>query len=164
MKNFWLEKKQARTNGTDKSYIQIKSSYGSHLELVDLSGQIQHNSRYKEYARLEDSWERSLEPFDFESKEKHRGINLLTRSGHYFEMNDESTYPEIYGFKTPEKHTTSYTNEEDPPKITNRWKRVEIMSNMGTFIIMKDDTYCGKWNLKEENGRSITDQSIDESA
>lgn len=68
-------------------------------------------------------------------------------------------YPEICWWKTPEKHTIGYINEEEPPKCTNRWKRLEIFSSPGTSLIMKDDNLpCGQWAKKEEDGRIPEDQ------
>lgn len=50
MKNFWLEKKEART----KPFVKLRSAYGTSLEFVDLSQVSSAGGRYKEYARLKE--------------------------------------------------------------------------------------------------------------
>lgn len=55
------------------------------------------------------------------------------------------TFPNIYGFKTPEKHMMKMV---DGDALCNRkWKRIEIMSGCGNWMIFKDDHlhYCGQW-------------------
>lgn len=55
------------------------------------------------------------------------------------------TYPNIYGFKTPEKHMFKMVDGD--AKCNRRWKRLEIMSSCGNWIMMKDDHihYAGQW-------------------
>ena len=55
------------------------------------------------------------------------------------------TYPNIYGFKTPEKHMIKMVDGD--PKCNRKWKRFEIMSSCGNWIMMKDDHlhYAGQW-------------------
>lgn len=144
MKNFWLERKQDK-----KPFVKLRSSYGTTLEFVDLSHQIQHNNHYKEYERLKALPD---DAFDFESKEEYKGIQFRTSSGHNFVMTDDYqdfdlnsepepekvTWPHIYGFKTPDKHTIGNINE-DEPAYTKRWKRMEITSSMGATLIIKDN-------------------------
>jgi hypothetical protein len=59
------------------------------------------------------------------------------------------TYPNIYGFKTPEKHMIKMVDGD--PKCNRRWKRFEIMSGCGNWIMMKDDHlhYAGQWSHPE---------------
>jgi len=56
-----------------------------------------------------------------------------------------ATYPNIYGFKTPEKHMMKMVDGD--PKCNRKWKRVDIMSCNGNWMIFKDDHlhYCGQW-------------------
>ena len=56
-----------------------------------------------------------------------------------------ATYPNIYGFKTPEKHMMKMVDGD--PKCNRKWKRVEIMSGNGNWMIFKDDHlhYSGQW-------------------
>lgn len=58
----------------------------------------------------------------------------------------KTTWPHIYGFSTPEKHRLKM--DDGDPKCNRRWKRLEIMSSMGAYFLMKDDPYhhCGEWN------------------
>jgi len=55
------------------------------------------------------------------------------------------TYPNIYGFKTPEKHMIKMVDGD--PKCDRKWKRFEIMSSCGNWIMLKDDHlhYAGQW-------------------
>jgi hypothetical protein len=55
------------------------------------------------------------------------------------------TYPNIYGFKTPEKHMLKMVDGN--AKCNRRDKRIEIMSGCGNWFIMKDDHlhYGGQW-------------------
>ena len=55
------------------------------------------------------------------------------------------TYPNIYGFKTPEKHMVKMVDGD--PKCNRRWKRLEIMSSCGNWMMFKDDHihYSGQW-------------------
>lgn len=57
----------------------------------------------------------------------------------------KTTFPHIYGAKTPEKHM--WVMDDGDPKCNRRWKRIEIMSSMGHYFLMKDDPYhhCGEW-------------------
>jgi hypothetical protein len=87
-------------------------------------------------------------------KVRNRGIQLQSVSGHSFEMNDEyeATYPQIYGFKTPDKQQVKVDNDfidlsgvtqhnsryKEYDKCNKRWKRMEMISNNG-FFILKDD-------------------------
>ena len=56
-----------------------------------------------------------------------------------------TTYPNIYGFKTPEKHMFKMVDGD--AKCNRRWKRVEIQSGCGNWMIFKDDHlhYGGQW-------------------
>jgi hypothetical protein len=53
--------------------------------------------------------------------------------------------PHIYGFKTPEKHYIKMVDGD--PKCNKKWKRFEIMSSCGNWMMMKDDHlhYAGQW-------------------
>lgn len=57
----------------------------------------------------------------------------------------KTTWPHRYGLKTPEKHMISM--DDGDPKCNRRFKRLEIMSSMGHYFLMKDDPYnhCGAW-------------------
>jgi hypothetical protein len=55
------------------------------------------------------------------------------------------TYPNIYGFKTPEKHMLKMVDGD--AKCNRKWKRMELMSSCGNWMMFKDDHlhYCGQW-------------------
>jgi hypothetical protein len=57
-----------------------------------------------------------------------------------------ATYPHIYGFKTPEKHMLKMVDGN--AKCNRRWKRIEILSGCGNWMIFKDDHlhYGGQWS------------------
>ena len=56
-----------------------------------------------------------------------------------------TTYPNIYGFKTPEKHMLKMVDGN--AKCNRRWKRMEMLSGCGNWMIFKDDHihYGGQW-------------------
>lgn len=56
------------------------------------------------------------------------------------------TYPNIYGFKTPEKHMIKMVDGD--PRCNRKWKRLEIMSSCGNWMMFKDDHlhYAGQWS------------------
>ena len=56
-----------------------------------------------------------------------------------------ATFPNIYGFKTPEKHMVKMVDGDG--KCNRKWKRMEILSGCGNWMIFKDDHlhYCGQW-------------------
>lgn len=55
------------------------------------------------------------------------------------------TNPNIFGMKTPEKHYIKMVDGD--PKCNRKWKRFEIMSSCGNWIMLKDDHlhYAGQW-------------------
>lgn len=79
--------------------------------------------------------------------ENYNGFDLTSVVD--FALNPEAqkllTYPNIYGFKTPEKHMIKMVDGD--PKCGKKWKRFEIMSSRGNWIMMKDDHlhYGGQW-------------------
>lgn len=70
------------------------------------------------------------------------------------------TYPNIYGFKTPEKHMIKMVDGN--AKCNRRDKRFEIMSGDGNWICMKDDHihYGGQWAHPSCGGVGGGDVSI----
>ena len=56
-----------------------------------------------------------------------------------------ATFPNIYGFKTPEKHMLKMVDGDG--KCNRKWKRMELLSGCGNWMIFKDDHlhYCGQW-------------------
>lgn len=62
------------------------------------------------------------------------------------------TFPHIYGFKTPEKHMLKL--HDGDPKCNRRWKRIELLSSCGNWLIFKDDHlhYAGQWAHKDCGG------------
>lgn len=76
------------------------------------------------------------------------------------------TYPNIYGFKTPEKHMLKMVDGD--PKCNRRWKRIELMSSTGNWMMLKDDHlhYGGQWAHPEcnvtqtESGERIADADV----
>lgn len=61
------------------------------------------------------------------------------------EAQQRITYPNIYGWKTPQKHYTKYVDGDY--KCSHRWKRIETMSSTGNWFMMKDDHIrpAGQW-------------------
>lgn len=79
--------------------------------------------------------------------ENYNGFDLSSSVD--FDSNPDAqkllTYPNIYGFKTPEKHMIKMVDGD--PKCNRKWKRFEIMSSRGNWMMMKDDHlhYAGQW-------------------
>ena len=71
-----------------------------------------------------------------------------------------STYPYIYGFKTPEKHMLKMVDGD--AKCNRRWKRLEIMSGNGNWMIFKDDPfhYGGQWSNPKCGDTSHADGDV----
>jgi hypothetical protein len=61
------------------------------------------------------------------------------------EEQKRATYSNIYGMKTPEKHMLKFVDGN--AKCNRRWKRIELQSGCGNWLIMKDDHlhYGGQW-------------------
>lgn len=76
------------------------------------------------------------------------------------------TYPNIYGFKTPEKHMVKMVDGN--AKCNRKWKRMELMSgDAGGWMIFKDDHlhYGGQWShpdCKPKPGGGPSDQPCSE--
>ena len=64
-----------------------------------------------------------------------------------------ATFPNIYGMKTPEKHMIKMVDGD--AKCNRKWKRMELMSGCGNWMIFKDDHlhYCGQWSHPSEGAR-----------
>jgi len=63
-----------------------------------------------------------------------------------------ATFPNIYGMKTPEKHMIKMVDGD--AKCNRKWKRMELMSGCGNWMIFKDDHlhYCGQWSHPSIDG------------
>jgi len=79
--------------------------------------------------------------------ESYNGSDIYDIKKFVFDPNEQkrTTYPNIYGFKTPEKHMLKMVDGN--AKCNRRWKRLEIMSGCGNWMIFKDDHlhYGGQW-------------------
>jgi hypothetical protein len=72
------------------------------------------------------------------------------------------TYPNIYGFKTPGKHWFKMVDGDY--RCQSRWKRIELGSACGNWMIMKDDYLHpgGQWaNPKITNPSTVPDECLD---
>lgn len=56
-----------------------------------------------------------------------------------------STIPNIYGYKTNEKHGWKFVDGD--PLCNRKWKRAEFTSSCGHYMVFKDDPfhYAGQW-------------------
>ena len=81
--------------------------------------------------------------------ENYNGIDVTSKEDYEKstaeELQRKMSYPNIYGFKTPEKHMMKMVDGD--PKCCRRWKRLEILSSTGNWMIMKDDHLhpSGQW-------------------
>ena len=85
-----------------------------------------------------------LPPWNTESYNGYdiTSINDINNSPYLLQ---KMTFPNIYGFKTPQKHMFKMVDGDG--KCNRKWKRLEIMSGCGNWLIFKDDHmhYCGQW-------------------
>lgn len=79
-------------------------------------------------------------------------LNSISDFDDHPEAQKRLTYPHIYGFKTPEKHMLKL--HDGDPKCNRRWKRIELLSSCGNWLIFKDDHlhYAGQWASKDCGG------------
>lgn len=65
---------------------------------------------------------------------------------------NSTTYPYIKGFKTEEKHMLKFV--EGDPRCNRRWKRVELSSGRGNWLMFKDDHLhtSGQWAFGPMSG------------
>jgi len=79
--------------------------------------------------------------------ENYNNFDASTTSDFYKNEEEQKrvTWPHIYGFKTPEKHMLKMVDGN--PKCGRRYKRLELMSGTGNWLMMKDDHLhpCGEW-------------------
>jgi len=70
---------------------------------------------------------------------------------------EKLTYPNIYGFKTPQKHMVKLVDGDY--KCGHKNKRLEIMSSAGNWMIFKDDPMhdCKSWSHPECGGGQQVD-------
>ncbi len=79
-------------------------------------------------------------------------LNSISDFDDHPEAQKRLTYPHIYGFKTPEKHMLKMSDGD--AKCDRRWKRIELLSSLGNWMIFKDDHlhYAGQWAHKDCGG------------
>lgn len=72
-------------------------------------------------------------------------LNSIADFANNPEAQKRITIPNIYGFKTPEKHMLKMVDGD--PRCNRRWKRIELMSGCGNWLMMKDDHlhFAGQW-------------------
>jgi len=83
--------------------------------------------------------------------ESYNGPDIDSKDDYLRFLQDSSaqkklTYPNIYGFKTPEKHMLKFVDGN--VRCQRKHKRIEIMSGCGQWMIFKDDNlhYAGQWS------------------
>lgn len=96
-----------------------------------------HEGHRKGYLKGADDGSQVLPPWNTES---YNGIDLNSKED--FDSQPESaknklTYPNIYGFKTPQKHMVKMVDGDY--KCHHKHKRLEVMSSCGNWMIFKDD-------------------------
>jgi hypothetical protein len=74
-------------------------------------------------------------------------------------QHNATTYPHIKGFKTEEKHMLKFVDGD--PKCNKRYKRVELASGRGNWLMFKDDPLhtCGQWAFGGMPGLAFCHQS-----
>lgn len=106
--------------------------------------EILYEGRRKGYLAGPNDGSQVLPPWNTEN---YNGFDITNEKdfNNYPLASKKMTYPNIYGFKTPEKHMIKMVDGDG--KCARKWKRLEIMSGCGNWLIMKDDHlhYCGQW-------------------
>ena len=64
-------------------------------------------------------------------------INTISEYENDFKAQDKTTFPNIYGWKTPQKHMIKMVDGNY--KCNFRWQRMELKSAKGNHLIFKDD-------------------------
>lgn len=95
-----------------------------------------HEGHRKGYLKGNNDGSQVLPPWNTES---YNGIDLNSNSDFVEdpEAQRKITYPNIYGFKTPQKHMVKMTDGDY--KCNHKNKRIEILSSCGNFLVFKDD-------------------------
>jgi hypothetical protein len=77
--------------------------------------------------------------------ENYNDLDLDQNNQFVKQSTNAVTFPHIYGFKTPEKHMIKMVDGD--ARCNRRWKRFEIMSSGGNWMMFKDDHlhYGGQW-------------------
>jgi hypothetical protein len=85
-----------------------------------------------------------LPPWNTESYNGY-DVTSIDEIAQYSDLIKKMTYPNIYGFKTPEKHMVKMVDGD--AQCNRKWKRLEIMSGNGNWLMFKDDHlhYAGQW-------------------
>jgi hypothetical protein len=83
--------------------------------------------------------------------ETYNGYDIDSETDYDMDINAQNriTAPNIYGFKTPEKHT--WKNTDGNYRCGRKWKRMEFISSCGNYMIFKDDHLhpSGQWGNPE---------------
>lgn len=109
MKNFWLERKATEQWKRLKCMASHDWTFNSILEKLKETSQV----KVLEVNNLESRKSiKDTPPWITVEASEGRGIKLTTQSGHTIEMIDEEPkkWPEIYGFKTPERHSFKFVD------------------------------------------------------
>lgn len=112
-----------------------------------------HKGHRKGYLHGPDDESQVLPPWNTESYNASDLTQTETFSSDPQEQK-RITYPNIYGFKTPGKAALKMVDGN--AKCNNRWKRVEMLSGCGNWMIFKDDHlhFGGQWSHPDGNPRS----------
>lgn len=97
--------------------------------------------------------------FDLYSINETQEIALASEDRPFKPKLEEVNYPNIMGWKTPQKHMLKFVDGDY--MCNHRWKRLELMSSVGNWMIFKDDHLHpqAQWANPECCGRSNKDCS-----
>jgi intein/homing endonuclease len=132
------------------SWNKDRGSNGNKLDKLfpSLEYQNVYKGHRKGYLLGPDDESQVYPPWNTES---YNSNDIKTTSDFTEDPNEQkrTTYPNIYGFKTPEKHM--FKMVDGNAKCNRRWKRLEILSGCGNWMIFKDDHlhYGGQWSNPE---------------
>lgn len=109
-----------------------------------------HNGHRKGYLVGSNEGDQVFPPWNTESYNGN-DLDSITDFDDDPEAQQKITYPNIYGFKTPQKHALKMVDGNY--KCNHRWKRLELFSSCGNYMIFKDDHIhnSGQWANNAEN-------------
>ena len=124
-----------RDRGRDGSH-----DWGIPVEEYDLLYETKRNN----YLVGPNNGSQVLPPWNTESYNGY-DITSITDIDNNLDALKRATFPNIYGFKTPEKHMLKMVDGDG--KCNRKWKRMELLSGCGNWMIFKDDHlhYAGQW-------------------
>lgn len=128
-KPFYLGTTWVRSRGSKGEYLKFYDDLQEYWKI--------HNTHRKGYLVGENDESQVFPPWNTDN---YQGFDVDSGNEKEDIINAQikvMTYPHIYGFKTPQKHMLKM--DDGDYKCHHRWKRMELQSSCGNYMILKDD-------------------------